>query len=278
MQNTRVTVATLRERKATQTPITMLTAYDYTMASLLDRAKIDMILVGDSLGNVMLGYDSTIPVTVEDMIHHGRAVCRGTQYSMVVIDMPFMSYQISAEDAVRNAGRIMKETQAQAVKLEGGIEILAAVKKILAAGIPVIGHLGLTPQSVNQLGGYKVQGKDQMTAQKLMDDAKALSEAGVSAIVLECVPAKLAGTITAAISVPTLGIGAGNACDGQVLVVNDMLGLSSGFSPKFVQKFSDMNTLVLAAINDYKEQVTSRQFPAEQHTFKISDEIIEKLY
>lgn len=279
MKEERITVATLRERKAAGVPITMLTAYDYSMARLLDEARVDMILVGDSLGNVILGYDSTLPVTVEDMIHHGKAVCRGARYPFVVIDMPFMSYQVSAEQALINAGRIMKETGAQAVKLEGGVEILDGVKKMLAAGIPVVGHLGLTPQSVNQLGGFKVQGKDLSTAQKLIADAKALSDAGVAAIVLECVPEKLAARITELVAVPTIGIGAGAACDGQVLVVNDMLGLSSGFKPKFVKRFVNLHDEVLGAVHAYQQEVTARTYPVSgEHTFKIGDDVLERLY
>lgn len=278
MNSTRVTIATLRERKAARTPITMLTAYDYSMARILDEAKVDMLLVGDSLGNVILGYESTLPVTMEDMIHHGRAVCRGTKYSFVVVDMPFMSYQVSAAEALHNAGRIMKETGAQAVKLEGGMEILPAVKQIIAAGIPVVGHLGLTPQSVHQLGGFKVQGKDTAGAQKLIRDAKALSDVGVAAITLECVPARLAAKISAESAVPTIGIGAGSGCDGQVLVVNDMLGMYDGFVPKFVKKFADMKLQIKAAAEEYKQAVINRQFPADEHTFQMSDEVLDKLY
>ena len=279
MKDARITVATLKERKASHTPITMLTAYDYSMASLVDEAGIDMILVGDSLGNVILGYESTLPVTVEDMIHHGRAVCRGAKHAFVVVDMPFMSYQVSAEKALENAGRIMKETGCQAVKLEGGIEVLPAIKKMLDAGIPVVGHLGLTPQSVNQFGGFKVQGKDIATAEKLLHDAKALSDAGVTAITLECVPAKLADKITEAVAVPTIGIGAGSGCDAQVLVVNDMLGMNSSFHPKFVKRFANLHDDILQAMHAYKKEVTERSYPIDgEHTFKISDEVMEKLY
>ena len=257
----------------------MLTAYDYSTAQLVEEAGIDTILVGDSLGNVMLGYGSTLPVTVEDMIHHGKAVCRGAKNTFVVVDMPFMSYQVSAEKAVENAGRILKETGCQAVKLEGGVEILQGIEKMIAAGIPVVGHLGLTPQSVNQLGGYKVQGKDAATAQKLIDDAKALDEAGCCAIVLECVPARLAEKVTASVRATTIGIGAGNGCDGQVLVVNDMLGFSSGFRPKFVKCFANLHDEMIKAMKAYKDEVTARSFPEEgTHTFKISEETLEKLY
>ncbi len=279
MKDSRVTVATLKEKKSSRIPLTMLTSYDYAMASLVDESGIDMILVGDSLGNVILGYDSTLPVTVDDMIHHGKAVCRAAKRAFVVIDMPFMSYQVSTEKALENAGRIIKETGAQAVKLEGGNEILDCVKKMLSSGIPVVAHLGLTPQSVNQFGGFKVQGKDLETAQKLIRDAKAMSDAGVAAIVLECVPAKLAAQITELVSVPTIGIGAGPSCDGQVLVVNDMLGVTNGFHPKFVKCFAHLHDEIITAIQAYKTEVTTRQYPVEgEHTFKMSDDILEKLY
>ena len=279
MKDVRITINTLKERKASQQPITMLTAYDYSMASLVDEAGIDTILVGDSLGNVILGYDSTLPVTMDDMIHHGKAVCRGAKHAFVVVDMPFLSYQISPESALANAGRILKETGCQAVKLEGGCEILPAIKKIMAAGIPVIGHLGLTPQSVHQLGGFKVQGKDIKTAEKLMADAKALSKAGVPAIVLECVPAKLAAKMSSSIEAATIGIGAGSGCDGQVLVVNDMLGTNDGFKPKFVKQFASLHDDIITALTAYKDEVTKRTYPVEgEHTFKIADDIIDKLY
>ncbi|MDF2563632.1 MAG: 3-methyl-2-oxobutanoate hydroxymethyltransferase [Massilibacillus sp.] len=278
MSNTRVTVSVIKDRKVKGIPITMLTAYDYAMAKMLDSAQIDMILVGDSLGNVVLGYDSTLPVTMEDMIHHGKAVCRGTKNTMVVVDMPFMSYQVSVTEAVQNAGRLLKETGAQAVKVEGGVEIVEAVKAIVRAGIPVVGHLGLTPQSIHQLGGFKVQGKDEETAKKLIDDAKLLVESGVFAVVLECVPEKLAAKITQTIAVPTIGIGAGSGCDGQVLVVNDMFGMYSDFTPKFVKKFANLQAQMLTAIMEYKQEVTARTFPAKEHTFSIAEEVLDKLY
>ena len=264
----KITVATLKERKQRKTPITMLTSYDYAMARMVDNAGIDMILVGDSLGNVVLWYESTIPVTVDDMIHHAKAVCRGVNQAMVVVDMPFMSYQISVVDALRNAGRIMKESGAQAVKVEGGKEIIEVVRAMVDAGIPVVG----------QLGGFKVQGKDMETAQKMIDDAKLLEDAGVCALVLECVPEKLAQKITDTIHGPTIGSGAGNVCDGQVLVVNDMLGMYSDLTPKFVKKFADLSKLMQEAIEEYKQEVINREFPAKEHTFTISDEVLEKLY
>lgn len=278
MGKNRVTVSTIKGRKNARLPFAMLTAYDYSMAKLVDGAGIEMILVGDSLGNVMLGYDSTLPVTVEDMIHHGRAVCRGARHAMVVVDMPFMSYQVSKEEALRNAGRIMKETGAQAVKMEGGEEIAESVRAIVNAGIPVVGHLGLTPQSVHQLGGFKVQGKDAVKAQKILSDAKILDEAGVFALTLECVPEKLAAKITDTISAATIGIGAGSQCDGQVLVVNDALGMFDDFTPKFVRRFAEIGEQMTIALREYKEAVAGRQFPAAEHTFTINDDILNKLY
>lgn len=274
----RVTVTNLREKKQAGTPITMLTSYDYAMAKLVDEAGIDMILVGDSLGNVALGYDSTLPVTMEDMVHHTKAVCRAAKQAMVVADMPFMSYQTSTRDALYNAGRLVKEAGAQAVKLEGGIEILEAVRAIVSAGIPVVGHLGLTPQSIHQLGGFKVQGKDSQTAQKLLDDAKLLAKAGICALVLECVPEKLAAKVTEAVETPTIGIGAGSACDGQVLVINDMLGMYSDFTPKFVKKFAHLQQQMKEAVEAYKEEVANRSFPAKEHTFAMGDDVLDKLY
>lgn len=221
------TVATFKKAKEDGKKLSMLTAYDYSTASLLDAAGINGILVGDSLGNVILGYEDTISVTMEDMIHHGAAVARGAKNALVVVDMPFMSYQGSVYDALNNAGRLMKEGRANAVKLEGGMEVVPQIKAIVQAGIPVMGHLGLTPQSINAFGGYKVQGKDEAAAQKLLDDAKAIADAGVFAIVLECVPSALAQMVTEAVDVPTIGIGAGAGCDGQILVYQDMLGMFS---------------------------------------------------
>lgn len=276
--NNRITTAVIKERKLKGQAITMLTAYDYSMAKILDDAGIDMLLVGDSLGNVVLGHESTLPVTMEDMIHHVKAVCRGAKRAMVVADMPFMSYQVSVEDAVRNAGRLMKETGAQAVKLEGGLEIASSVKAIVNAGIPVVGHLGLTPQSIHALGGFKVQGKDEKAAQKLLEDAKLLEESGAFALVLECVPALLAQKVTQSISIPTIGIGAGNQCDGQVLVTYDLLGLYPGFTPKFVKKYANLHSQVVEAVTAYKDEVEKRTFPAEEHSFKIAGEVLDKLY
>ncbi|MDR9786659.1 MAG: 3-methyl-2-oxobutanoate hydroxymethyltransferase [Peptococcaceae bacterium MAG4] len=275
----KVTTATIRKMKAEGTPITMLTAYDYSMAKILDEAGIDMILVGDSLGNVVLGYDSTLPVTMDDMVHHVKAVCRGASRALVVADMPFMSYQVSLEEALRNAGRFMKETGAKAVKLEGGREIIETIRAIVNAGIPVVGHLGLTPQYVHQLGGYRVQGKDTAAAEKMIDDALALEEAGVFAIVLECVPSPLGRLITEKLKVAaTIGIGAGPHCDGQVLVVNDLLGLYPGHTPRFVKKYANLHEQVNGAIKQYIDEVRERSFPGPEHCFPMSDEVLKKLY
>lgn len=278
MNNKKITTATIKERKAEGRPITMLTAYDYSMAKMLDEAGIDMLLVGDSLGNVVLGYDSTLPVTMEDIIHHVKAVCRGARRSLVVADMPFMSYQVSPQEALRNAGRLVKESGAQAVKLEGGSEVADAVRAIVAAGIPVVGHLGLTPQSIHALGGFKVQGKDEAAAQKMIDDARLLAECGIFALVLECVPSALAKKITAALEIPTIGIGAGVECDGQVLVTQDLLGLYDGFKPKFVKRYAELHLLAAEAVASYRDEVTGRAFPAPEHGFNMDDAVLEKLY
>ena len=255
----------------------MLTAYDYSTAHLIDEAGVNMILVGDSLGNVMLGYEDTVSVTMEDMIHHGAAVARGAKNAMVVVDMPFMSYQKSVYDAVVNAGRLMKEARANAVKLEGGTEVAEQIRSIVAAGIPVVAHIGLTPQSVNVFGGHKVQGKTEAAARKLLADAAAVESAGAFAVVIEGVPAKLAELITQRLSVPTIGIGAGAACDGQVLVYQDMLGMYADFTPKFVKKFANVGEVMKAAFARYIEEVGSGAFPSEEHCYAIDSEIIEKL-
>lgn len=273
----RKTIFDLLDRKGSL-PVSMLTAYDFNTARTIDEAGVDMILVGDSLGNVMLGYENTLAVTVEDMIHHGKAVCRGAKSAFVVVDMPFMSYQTSVEDAVRNAGRIMKETNCQAVKLEGGVEYADRIKAIVQAGIPVVAHIGLTPQSVNAMGGYKVQGKSLEQAQKLLKDAKAVEKAGAFAITLECVPAALAKMITTQTKALTIGIGAGNGCDGQVLVYQDMLGFTNGFTPKFVKKYADLHSVMLEAFKQYKQECEDRSFPAAGQTYAISDDVMEKLF
>lgn len=271
------TVLTFKQAKESGTKLTMLTAYDYSTAKLIDAAGVNSILVGDSLGNVMLGYEDTVSVTMEDMIHHGAAVARGAKNALVVIDMPFMSYQTSVYDAVVNAGKLMKEGRANAVKLEGGIEVTEQIKAITAAGIPVVAHIGLTPQSINAFGGHKVQGKTEEAAQKILNDARAIELAGAFAVVLEGIPAKLAGYITKELSIPTIGIGASADCDGQVLVYQDMLGMYSDFTPKFVKKFANIGEVMTAAFRQYIEEVNSGAFPAEENCYAISDEIIEKL-
>lgn len=272
------TVVTIQQAKENGEKITMLTAYDYSMAKLIDEAGINMILVGDSLGMVMLGYEDTLSVTMEDMIHHTAAVARGVSDALVVADMPFMSYQTSVYDAVYNAGRLMKEGRAQAVKLEGGREFAEHIRAITNASIPVVAHLGLTPQSLNAFGGFKVQGKSEDAARKLVEDAKAVEEAGAVAVTLECVPAKLAELISKQLRIPTIGIGAGAGCDGQVLVYQDMLAMFGGFKPKFVKQFAEIGTMMKEAFQKYSEEVKSGAFPAAEHTFKIDDDIIEKLY
>ncbi len=272
------TVATARQQKKDGDKITMLTAYDYSTAKLMDEAGISMLLVGDSLGMVMLGYEDTLSVTMEDMIHHTAAVARGAKNALVVGDMPFMSYQASVYDAVVNAGRLMKEGRCNAVKLEGGAAVCPQIKAITEASIPVMAHIGLTPQSVNAFGGFKVQGKSEEAARRILDEAKAVEEAGAFAVVLECVPAKLAELITKTVNIPTIGIGAGAGCDGQVLVYQDMLALFSDFKPKFVKHFADVGSVMREGFKAYIEEVKAGTFPAEEHTFKIDDQIIEKLY
>lgn len=272
------TVSTFREQKAKGEKISMLTAYDYSTAKLMDEAGINGILVGDSLGMVVLGYEDTLPVTMEDMIHHTAAVCRGAKNTLVVGDMPFMSYQVSVEEAVYNAGRLMKEGRCQAVKLEGGASVCPQIRAITNASIPVMAHIGLTPQSINAFGGFKVQGKSEEAAKKLLEDAKAVEEAGAFAVVLECVPAKLAELISKSISIPTIGIGAGAGCDGQILVYQDMLGLFSDFTPKFVKKYANVGEMMTQAFRDYIADVQDGSFPAPEHTFAISEDVIKKLY
>lgn len=274
MKNTSVT---FKEAKLNKDKLTMLTAYDYSTAKLIDEAGINGILVGDSLGMVCLGYEDTLSVTMEDMIHHSAAVARGAKNSLVVTDMPFMSYQTSVYDAVVNAGRLMKEGRAQAVKLEGGSEFAEHIRAIVNASIPVMAHIGLTPQSVNAFGGFKVQGKDEERAKKLIEDALAVQEAGAFAVVLECVPDGLSKLITEKLSIPTIGIGAGADCDGQILVYQDMLGMYSDFVPKFVKQFAHIGNEMKSAFNDYISEVKSGTFPAEKHCFKMNDEVIQKL-
>ena len=272
------TVATLQQQKLDGDKITMLTAYDYSTAKLVDECGVNTILVGDSLGMVMLGYEDTLSVTMEDMIHHTAAVTRGAKNALVVGDMPFMSYQTSVYDAVVNAGRLMKEGRCQAVKLEGGASVCPQIKAITEASIPVVAHIGLTPQSVNAFGGFKVQGKSEADARRLIEEAKAVEAAGAFAIVLECIPAKLAKLITESVSIPTIGIGACADCDGQVLVYQDMLALFSDFKPKFVKHFANAGEVMKQGFTDYIKEVKEGTFPAAEHTFKIADDIINKLY
>ncbi len=272
------TVQTWRQAKQDGVKIAMLTAYDYSTAKLEDEAGINGILVGDSLGNVILGYEDTLSVTMEDMIHHGAAVSRGAKNALVMIDMPFMSYQTSVYDAVVNAGRLMKEGRGNAVKLEGGKEVCPQIKAIVDAGIPVCAHLGLTPQHVNAFGGNKVQGKSTEAARSIIDAALAVQEAGAFAVVLECIPAKLAQIITDKLEIPTIGIGAGVGCDGQILVYQDMLGMFSDYSPKFVKRFAEVGEVMKEGFAKYIKEVQESTYPAQEHTFKIDDDVLDKLY
>ena len=274
----KTTVNTFKNAKEKKEKITMLTAYDYSTAKLVDEAGVESILVGDSLGMVCLGYEDTLSVTMEDMIHHSAAVSRGAKNAMVITDMPFMSYQTSVYDAVVNAGRLMKEGRAHAVKLEGGLEVCPQIEAIVKASIPVCAHLGLTPQSVNAFGGFKVQGKEEAAAKRLLKEAQAVEAAGAFAVVLECVPEKLATFITEQITIPTIGIGAGAGCDGQVLVYQDMLAMYSDMAPKFVKQFRKVGDEMKAGFRDYVREVKEGVFPAKEHTFKIDDSVIEKLY
>lgn len=271
------TVTSLLEMKRKGEKISMLTCYDYSTAKLMDAAGIDMLLVGDSLGNTMLGYSDTLAVTVEDMIHHGAAVVRGAKNCHVVMDMPFMSYQASVYDAVANAGRLIKETGGNSVKLEGGAAVKEQIKAIVDAGIPVVAHVGMTPQSVNAFGGFKVQGKDQETALRVLQDAYDVQEAGAFAVVLECVPAGLAEIISENLRIPTIGIGAGSSCDGQVLVWQDMLGLFDDYVPKFVKRFAEGGEMMTRAFKDYDKEVKGGAYPAEEHSYKMDEELLGKL-
>lgn len=277
MERKKIMIGDLSVKKREGRKITMLTAYDYPMARIIDDAGIDVILVGDSLGMVALGYDSTVPVTMDDMIHHAKAVRRGTKFAFLIGDMPFMSYQVSREEAIRNAGRFMKEALCDAVKLEGGDEMLDVTKAIVDAGIPVLGHLGLTPQTVSKLGGYKVQGRDQESAKKIIDQALRLEKAGCFAVVLECVPDKVAKLVTEKLKIPTISCGAGPDCDGQVLVTNDMMGLFDRFVPKFVKQYIKLSPLISNAFKKYKEEVENGEFPGSEHTFAINEAELEKL-
>ena len=263
----KITTKTFAEMKQAGEKVTMLTAYDFTTAGIIDAAGIDSILIGDSASNVMAGNADTLPITVDQMIYHARSVARAVNHAMVVCDMPFGSYQVDPVDGVRNAIRIMKESGCDALKLEGGVEILDTVKRILDAGIPVMGHLGLTPQSINKFGTYAVRAKEEAEAAKLITDAKALAEVGCFAVVLEKVPAKLAAEVSEAISIPTIGIGAGNGTDGQILVIDDMLGKTNGFSPRFLRRYADLNTIMTDAIGHYVEDVKNCDFPNEKESY-----------
>lgn len=267
-KSSRKTIMDIKKMKGLGEKITVLTAYDYPISAILDECGIDMILVGDSLGNVILGYDDTIPVTMEDMLHHTKAVTRAAQNSFVIGDMPFLSYQVSPELALANAGRFLKEAGAQAVKLEGGRESAETVRKITSAGIPVMGHLGLTPQSIHQIGGFKVQGRKEDAALRIIEDARILEDAGAFSIVLELVPEKLAEEITKSISIPTIGIGGGVHCDGQVLVINDMLGMFDKFTPKHVKKYANLSPEIRKAVKSYIAEVKNCSFPDTEHSFK----------
>jgi len=259
----RVTINQIKEMKPRGEKIVMLTAYDYSTACLVDEAEIPLILVGDSLGMVVLGYESTIPVTMEEMLHHTKAVVRGAKKAMVIGDMPFMTYHVSVEDALRNAARFIQEAGAQAVKLEGGVTVVEKVKRIVDCGIPVMGHIGLTPQSIHQFGGFKMQGKTPEAAANLLEDAKALEQAGAFAIVLETIPSTLARLITDKVSVPTIGIGAGPECDGQVQVINDILGSFADFVPKHAKQYVKLTEIISKAVTRYRDEVKSGSFPAE---------------
>lgn len=258
--------------------ISILTAYDYSTAKLIDKCGIDALLVGDSLGMVCLGYKDTLSVTVDDMIHHAKAVVRGSENAMVIVDMPFMSYEISVEEALKNGGRIIKESGADALKLEGGRDIIPQVEALVKSKIPVMGHLGLTPQSVNIFGGYKVQGKNEEDAKKLIEDALALEKAGVFSIVLECVPRALAKIISEKLSIPTIGIGAGKDCDGQVLVWQDLVKIYGDLSPKFVKNYADVGSIMTKAFMEYIDEVEKGLFPEEKHSFSINEDVLKKLY
>ncbi len=273
----RVTIRDLSKMKARGEKIAMITAYDYTSAIIVERAGIPIILVGDSLGHVVMGYDSTVPVTMEDMIHHIKAVMRGTEKAHVVGDLPFMSYQADIAEAIRNAGRLLKEGGCQSVKLEGGRAVADTVSKITKAGIPVMGHLGLTPQAVNQLGGYRVQGRTTKAAIELIDDAKALEEAGAYAVVLEGVPKQLAQMITERLAIPTIGIGAGVSCDGQVQVFHDLLGLFDDFSPKHARKYANLSEIIQGAVSRYVSDVQEQTFPTDKEIFSMKPEVVQEL-
>ncbi len=273
----RTTIRKIADMKRLGRPITMITAYDYTSARIVEAAGVDIILVGDSLGQVVLGYDSTVPVTMDDMLHHIKAVVRGTDRVHIVGDLPFMSYQASKSEAVRNAGRLLKEGGAQSVKLEGGRHIADTMRRIVRAGIPVMGHIGLTPQAVNQLGGYRVQGRTTKAAVELIEDAKAVEDAGAYTIVLEGVPSQLARIVTDRLTIPTIGIGAGVHCDGQVQVFHDMMGLYTDFTPKHARKYANLASDMTTAVSEYMRDVRAQTFPSEDESFTLSPDVLAEL-
>jgi len=273
----RITINQVKQMKQKGEKITMLTAYDYSTARIIDEVGIPLILVGDSLGMVVLGYESTIPVTMEEMLHHTKAVVRGTKQTMVIGDMPFMTYHVSIEDALRNAARFIQEAGAQAVKLEGGVTVAEKVRRVVDCGIPVMGHIGLTPQSIHQFGGYKVQGKTPEAATRLLNDAQALEEAGAFAIVLETVPAPLATLITQRVSIPTIGIGAGIGCDGQVQVINDILGSFTDFVPKHAKQYAKLADIIRNAVTEYHNEVKAGSFPTDEQSFSMDESILAEL-
>lgn len=272
------TVLTFKQAKEEGKKLSMLTAYDYSMAKIIDESGVNGILIGDSLGMVIKGEEDTLSVTMDEIIYHTKAVKRGTKSALIVSDMPFLSYHVSIEQAVLNAGRLIKEGGANAVKIEGGATVAAQIKAIVDAQIPVMGHLGLTPQSVNAFGGFKIQGKDELAAKQLIEDAVLLEKAGVFSIVLEGIPEKVAELITKSVSVPTIGIGAGKHCDGQILVYQDMLGMFNDFVPKFVKQYANIGTVMKEAISSYVKEVEDGTFPEEKHTFKIDENELKKLY
>lgn len=274
----KIAIPALREMKEQGKKIRVVTAYDYPTGILVDQTDIEIIMVGDSLGMVVLGYDGTVPVTMEEMLHHIKAVVRGAKNTLIVGDMPFMSYNISIEDAIRNAGRIMKEGGADCVKLEGGEVVIDTVRAIVRAGIPVMAHIGLTPQTASQLGGFKVQGKDAAAAERMIREAQLLEEAGAFSIVLEAIPARLAELISKKLSIPTIGIGAGVDCDGQVLVFHDMIGLFDRFVPKFVKQYANTSPIIVEALNNYAQEVADGSFPGPEHSFTMKEDILKRLY
>ncbi|MCK4314867.1 MAG: 3-methyl-2-oxobutanoate hydroxymethyltransferase [Anaerolineae bacterium] len=277
MKRKKVTILDLKNKKGKGEPITMLTAYDYPTGLLVDQAGIDIILVGDSLAMVVLGHENTVAVTMDEMLHHCKAVARGAKNPLLVGDMPFMSYQVDVKEAIRNAGRFLKEGGMDVVKLEGGRDMAPTVKGIVDAGIPVMGHIGLTPQTISKLGGYRVQGKDVVTAKALIDDGLALEEAGAFSLILEAIPGPVARLITERVGIPTIGIGAGPDCDGQVLVTHDLIGLFDRFVPKFVKQYTNTFSTIIEALESYRDEVVAGTFPGPEHGYSMSDEALQAL-